>query len=407
MAENDNSKKFGLIAALGCGGLLLLVLIGGAVVVFMAPFPFLTARRAQTSVPPTVAVTPVPGLAATQEVIPTLPVEDATSLSGAMAGLYRELNPGVVSIQVYLQQQGQSGQGAGSGFILDEEGHIVTNNHVIAQADYLTVLFFDGYAAEAEVIGRDPDSDIAIIKVDELPDNVYPLRLGSSDDVVVGERVVAIGNPFGLGGSLTVGYVSAVGRTIASGATPFAIPQAIQTDAAINPGNSGGPLLNTDGEVIGVNAQIATGGTTRANAGVGFAIPINIVRRIAPVLIETGSFAWPWLGVSGGDVGLLIQEANDLPTQRGAYIAQVVEDGPAAEAGLQGATGTTSVEGFEGLPTGGDVVIAINGERVLDFSDLQLRISQREPGDVATLTILRDGEELEIDVELQERPRSG
>jgi 2-alkenal reductase len=216
---------------------------------------------------------------------------------------------------------------------------------------------------------------------------------------------MAIGNPFGLGSSLTVGYVSAVGRTIPSGATPFAIPHAIQTDAAINPGNSGGPLLDMDGNVIGVNAQIATGGSgSQANAGVGFAIPASVVSRVAPVLIEAGSYSWPWLGVQGIiSVDLFVQEANNLPTQQGVYIHEVVPGGPAEKAGLEGSTGSTTVEGFE-LPTGGDVIVAINDDTTEDDSDLLLQISQQEPGDTVTVTVLRDGEELQLDVTLEPRP---
>jgi 2-alkenal reductase len=287
---------------------------------------------------------------------------------------------------------------------LDDEGHIVTNDHVIAEADFVTVIYYNGMEAEAEIVGTDVDSDLAVVKVDQLPEDVTPLALGDSDTVRVGQEVIAIGNPFGLGSSLTRGIVSAVGRTIRS-ATPFGIPQAIQTDAAINPGNSGGPLLNTAGEVIGVNAQIATGGA-RASAGVGFAIPANVVRRIAPVLIETGSFAWPWLGVRGGNVDLFIMRANDFPSQEGAYIHEVISDGPADGAGLQGSTGTRTVEGFEGVPVGGDMVLEIDGEPIQTYSDLLYEISQREPGTTITLLILRDGEEQELEVELEARPIS-
>ncbi len=351
----------------------------------------------------------MPGLPATQAAVPTLtPV--ASSGQGPVSAaeeeftpLYQQAEPGVVNIQVYIRQQGVQGQGAGSGFILDTAGHIITNNHVVADADVITVVFFDGFEAQAQTVGLDPDSDLAVIKVDQLPDNVHPLALGNSDAVQVGEWVAAIGNPFALGSSLTVGVVSAVGRTIASGATPFAIPQAIQTDAAINPGNSGGPLLNLNGEVIGVNAQIATGGTSNTNSGVGFAIPVNIVRRIAPVLIDAGAYSWPWLGITGGSVGLFIQEANNLPSQHGAYVDSVV-GGPAQQVGLRGSTGTQSVLGVDGVPTGGDVITAIDGTLIEDYSQLQIIISQHEPGDAVTLTILRGGQEQQIDLTLQPRP---
>jgi 2-alkenal reductase len=314
------------------------------------------------------------------------------------------VNPGVVNIRVLVQRGQLSGTGAGSGFVVDEEGHIVTNNHVVAQASRVTAVFYDGTEAPAEIVGTDDDSDLAVLRVDSLPSGVHPLDLGDDSMVDVGDWVVAIGNPFQLGGSMTLGIVSAVGRTIPSGATPFSIPQAIQTDAAINPGNSGGPLLDLDGRVIGVNAQIATGGV-QANAGVGFAIPVDVVKRVLPALIEAGSYDWPWLGVDGTDVNLLIQEANGLDTQFGAYIAAVRADSPAAQAGLRGTTGTEQI-GEVQVPVGGDVVVAANGERIADFSDLLGRVAAARPGDTMQLTVLRDGERQQLQVELGARPDS-
>jgi S1-C subfamily serine protease len=264
------------------------------------------------------------------------------------------------------------------------------------------VIYCDSTEAEAQLVGAEPDSDLAAIWVEWLPDGVHPLPLGDSDEVQVGEWVVAIGNPFGLGSSMTVGIVSAVGRTIPSGATSFDIPEAIQTDAAINPGNSGGPLMNLAGEVIGVNAQIASGGT-QANAGVGFAIPANIVRRVSPVLIKTGGYQWPWLGVLGNSVNLTTVEANDLPVNRGAYVHVVVSGGPAEAAGMRGSTGTTSVNGFD-VPVGGDVVVEADGELTTDFSALLVQVSEKNPGDTIDLVVLRDGERQQITVELAARP---
>ncbi|MBN1400348.1 MAG: trypsin-like peptidase domain-containing protein, partial [Anaerolineae bacterium] len=249
----------------------------------------------------------------------------------------------------------------------------------------------------------DDDSDLAVIKVGDVPDDVHPLQLGDSDQVQVGEWVIAIGSPFGLGSTMTLGIVSARGRTIPSGVTPFSIPEAIQTDAAINPGNSGGPLLNLRGEVIGVNAQIANSGV-RANAGVGFAIPVNTVRRVAPVLIENGVYVWPWLGVSGGSISMVLQEANELASQQGAYIASVSEGGPADDAGLRGATRTIQIDGGQ-IPVGGDVVIAIDGVPVANFDELLREIAKHLPGDQVELTILRDGRELNLNVELEARPQ--
>jgi S1-C subfamily serine protease len=279
----------------------------------------------------------------------------------------------------------------------------VTNSHVIAGATQITVVFWNGFESPAELIGQDEDVDLAVIRVDMMPDGVQPLALGDSNTVEVGEWVVAIGNPFGLGSSMTIGIVSAVGRTIPAGASPFRIPQAIQTDAAINPGNSGGPLLNLQGEVIGVNAQIVTRGGVGANVGIGFAIPSNIVRLVAPVLIETGMYQWPWLGVEGTSVNMLIAEANNLETQYGAYIVAARPGGPAAAAGLQGADSTASVGQFN-VPVGGDVVIAIDDYPVLAWEDLLSYIAFQNPGDEVEVTVLRDGEEQQITVTLEERP---
>jgi S1-C subfamily serine protease len=275
------------------------------------------------------------------------------------------------------------GQGAGSGFIIDNEGHIITNNHVIADATLVSVIYFNGIEARAEIVGTDADSDLAVIKVEKLIPEVHPLPLGNSDNVDVGEWVIAIGNPFGNQNSLSTGIVSAVGRTIPTGVTPFSIPQSIQTDAAINPGNSGGPLINLNGEV--------------------FAIPVNILRRVTPSLIEKGSYQWSWLGVEGKDVNLAIVQANDLEEQRGAYINGVVEGGPADSAGILGTTGTIEIEGILG-PVGGDVVIEADGVPINFFSDLLVAVAFKDPGELLDLVVLRDGKRVEITVELQARP---
>jgi 2-alkenal reductase len=395
-------RHFALIAGLGCFAIVLLAVV---VTVPLLLFPIQVRRMVGRNPAPT--ATSIPGMGATQEIIPTLTLPptrlEPVSPEESFTALYEQLNPGVVNIQVYVERGGMSGSGAGSGFILDRKGHIVTNNHVVAGANRVTVIFYDSTEDEAEMVGTDDDSDLAVIQVDSLPETVHPLPLGDSDLVDVGEWVVAIGNPFGLGSSMSLGIVSAVGRMIPSGTTPFAIPQAIQTDAAINPGNSGGPLLNLQGEVIGVNAQIASGGAS-TNAGVGFAIPSNVVRIVAPVLIEAGTYEWPWLGVEGGSVSLVIMEANDLKTQLGAYIDRVVPDGPADEAGLQGSSGVKVIEGVR-VPVGGDVIIEVDGTRVIDFSDLLSHVAHKVPGDLVELTVLRDGGRRQLTVELTARPQ--
>jgi 2-alkenal reductase len=400
-----NKSKFFLTAGVGC---LAVILLAAVVALPLFFIPVQVRRIVQEENSPTPIV--IPSIGATQEAIPTLtplPVQveiPSTPPLYDFTRLYDQLNPGVVNIRVYIEQGGLSGEGAGSGFVLDDEGHIVTNNHVVADAARVTVIFYDGTEAEAEIVGVDDDSDLAVIRVGELPENVHPLPIGDSERVEVGEWVIAIGNPFGLGSSMTLGIVSAIGRSIPSGATPFAIPQAIQTDAAINPGNSGGPLLDLEGYVVGVNAQIASSGA-QANAGVGFAIPSDVVRRVAPVLIEAGSYEWPWLGIEGGSVNLLLMEANGLDTQQGAYVDSVVRGSPAEEAGLQPSSGFDMVDG-QRVPVGGDVIVASDEEPIIDFSDLLVRIAFKTPGDTMDLTVIRDGSRRRITVKLAPRPSS-
>jgi S1-C subfamily serine protease len=340
------------------------------------------------------AIKVTPTFDTAQETIPTFTPQPAQAQpAGAPDGLqslvqkYEQLNPGVVNIKVVVQRGGQTGEAAGSGFIIDNQGHIVTNNHVVEGAVEVVVVYYDGFEVQADIVGTDADSDLAVLHVNQLTDGAHLLELGNSDNVQVGEWVIAIGNPFGLGSSMTTGIVSAVGRTIQSGVTPFSIPQAIQTDAAINPGNSGGPLIDLNGSVIGVNAQIATGGT-QANAGVGFAIPVNVVRRVAPVLIAQGVYQWPYLGIEGGSIGLLLQQAQNLPTQRGAIIGAVTPGGPADLAGIQP----------------GDIIVEANGKPVNNIDDLLVQIASSEPGDKLNLTILRNGQRQQVTATLIARP---
>jgi 2-alkenal reductase len=363
-----------------------------------------------------------PGQVATQAVIPTLtlpPSSDAalptglpsTGSAGAptsdqLVNLYKRADTGVVNISVFVNSNsfGQSGQAAGSGFVIDNQGHIITNNHVVEGESSLFVTFYNSTQMSAKVVGTDPQSDLAVIQVNKLPDGVQPLNLGDSSKAQVGEWVIAIGNPFALGTSMSAGIISATGRLIQAGTTPYSIPLAIQTDAAINPGNSGGPLIDMSGNVIGVNAQIATNGTN-ANAGVGFAIPSNIVRKVAPALIQQGAYTWPWLGISGTSVDLLIQQANNLPTQFGAYIDSITPGSPAEKAGLQGSTGSTTVDGVS-IPTGGDVVTSFDGQQIKNFDDLLVTTDFKNPGDRVTLTVLRNGQQTQIPITLGVRPNN-
>ena len=417
------NRYFGWIAGVGCTALILTVVIGlGGLLIFRSGTGGVfqvegssnedDVQAAQSDTPEAatdgttdVVATPMSPAVWSQQTRPreeAFAVTDPSTMEeGTLAALYADVHPGVVNIQIYAEQFGVTRAGAGSGFILDDEGHIVTNQHVVAEASFVTVVFYDGTEVEAEIVGTDADSDLAVVKVDQLPEGVHPLSLGASSAMIPGDWVIAIGNPFSLGSSMTLGIVSAVGRSIPTAETPFSIPSAIQTDAAINPGNSGGPLLNLDGQVVGVNAQIQS--TTGTNSGVGFAIPSDVLELVVPTLIEQGAYVWPWLGVSGTDVGLLVQETNDLPRQNGAYIVEVVDDGPAAEAGLQGASGERRVLG-QAVPVGGDVVIEIDGEPIENFTELLTGVAFRAPGDRLELTILRGGELQRLTVELVERP---
>ena len=321
--------------------------------------------------------------------------------------LYRRANPAVVNVTTFMAEAKPdapgNGVGQGSGFLYDSQGRIVTNNHVVENATRVEVTFSDGGTREARILGVDPDSDLAVLEVDIAPSGIQPLSLGDSDALQVGQTVAAIGNPFGLEGTLTTGIVSSLGRVVPSGLSQFSIPQVIQTDAAINPGNSGGPLLNLQGEVIGVNTQILTGDGSRANSGVGFAVPANIIVKVAPSLIDSGSYTWPWLGIRGGTLTPIVANANNLGELRGAYIAEVLSGGPAAKAGLRGAAREVEVNGLP-VPVGGDVVKAVDGRVIVSFDDLLEYIALRsEVGQTLKLTIVRDGRERTIEVTLEAR----
>jgi S1-C subfamily serine protease len=332
--------------------------------------------------------------------------------------LYNLVNPGIVTIWTFMDLgssiSSTTPSGQGSGFVIDLEGHIVTNQHVIADAGEIEVDFPSGYRVWASVVGTDPDSDLALLKVDIPAEELHPLYLGDSDSVKVGEFVVAIGNPFGLSGTMTVGIVSALGRTLESERQAptgglFTAGAIIQTDAAINPGNSGGPLLNMKGEVIGVNRAILTENFTVAgdptSSGVGFAVPVNIIKRVLPAILENGSYDYPYLGISsisGDSMNLIVLEELGLPANaRGAYVTCVTSGGPADEAGIIGASSCTNTA----LQPGGDLIIAIDDVPVIEFNDLlTYLILETEPGEEVTLTVLRDGEEVEIPLMIGTRP---
>lgn len=333
---------------------------------------------------------------------------DLMDREGLLISLYERVNPGVVSIQTLSV----TGGGLGSGFVFDKEGHIITNYHVVEDATELEVDFPSGYKARGSVIGRDIDSDLAVIKVDVPEEFLFPLPLGNSDDLRIGQTVIAIGNPFNLSGSMTLGIVSAKSRTLssfreASTGGFFSAGDLIQTDASINPGNSGGPLLNLNGEVVGINRAIRTEQTNEngepTNSGIGFAISSNIVGRVVPYLIKDGFYDYPYVGItSQEDLTLMEREALGIQEMTGAYIIGVTENSPASRAGLIGGSTVTRISG---LLAGGDLIIAVDDRPVRLFSDfLSYIMANKSPGDEIVITIKRQGEEMEVPVVLDKRP---
>jgi S1-C subfamily serine protease len=292
--------------------------------------------------------------------------------------------------------------GVGSGFVYDNLGHIITNAHVVADANKATVTFLDGSQYSAEIIGEDKFTDIAVIKVSEKPRLLHPLEIGDSSQLQVGEQVAAIGNPFGLSGSMTSGIVSQIGRLIAAQDSGFSIPDVIQTDAAINPGNSGGPLLNMKGQVIGINTAIQS--ITGEFVGIGFAVPSNTVSKIVPALIEDGKYHHPWIGITGKDIDPDLAGALELKQAKGFMIITVVDGSPADKAGLKGVSMTVEVGGKE-YPVDGDIIISVDDKEVRKISDILIHLQrEKSVGDEMIVGILRDGEFLHITLELVERP---
>ena len=299
--------------------------------------------------------------------------------------------------------QSQQGTATGSGFLIDKEGHMVTNNHVVSGSDNVTVTLGDSDTSyDAELVGADESTDLALLKVDAPADVMEPLAIGSSDDMKVGDPVVAIGNPFGLDRTVTTGIVSALQREIQS-TNGFSISNVIQTDASINPGNSGGPLINTDGEVIGVNSQIATGGSGNGSVGIGFAIPSSTVDQVVEQLKATGEVKHAFLGVSGATLTPDIASALNLDIESGVLVQEASEGEPAAEAGIKGGSTAVTVEGAKFL-TGGDVITAVNGDEVTSMEEVVAIINESQVGDEIQISVDRDGELKEFTVELGDRP---
>ena len=387
-----------LVAAmLGCG------LPGGMLL------PTATPVSAVPLVPPTAAVVPTPTPAPPQ--VPVMPEEPANALEAQVEAVYGLAGPAVVNVtsrsyayDFFMNPVPQ--EGTGSGFVYDTEGHIVTNFHVVENAEELSVTLADGSAYPAQVVGVDPSNDLAVLHI-EAKDLPQPVALGASDNLRVGQFVVAIGNPFGQEGTLTVGVISALGRIIESPDGRF-IGEAIQTDAAINPGNSGGPLLNLQGQVIGVNSQIIS--PSQASAGIGFAIPANTVRRVVPQLIAKGRYPHPWLGAQL--LGLTPERAQVfrqagmvVPVEEGLLVVEAVPGGPAERAGIRGGDQVVQL-GNVRIPLGGDVITAINGETIADYQALTVYLeTQTQVGDMVEVTIVRGSQEQKVQLTLDERPQ--
>ncbi|MBK5219039.1 MAG: trypsin-like peptidase domain-containing protein [Thermoleophilia bacterium] len=351
----------------------------------------------------------------------TAPVSSSSSDGGeanTVNEIYRQDGDGVAFISAEMPaSESQSfspfgepeseggGTATGSGFVIDDEGHVLTNNHVVEGASKITVKLGDSETSHsAEVVGTDPATDVALLKVDAPADQLHPLTLGRSAQMEVGDPVVAIGNPFGLDRTVTSGIVSALQREIQA-PNGFSITNVIQTDAAINPGNSGGPLINGAGEVIGINSQIETGGGSSGNVGIGFAIPIDTVKAEIDQLMKTGEVEHAFLGISGVSITPELAQAVNLPAKEGVLVQEVVKDGPSDKAGVVGGKTTATIGGAE-INLGGDIVTEIDGKKVADMEEIVAIVNEAEPGDSLELTLLRGGAEKSATVTLADRPDS-
>ncbi|MDP2994604.1 MAG: trypsin-like peptidase domain-containing protein [Anaerolineales bacterium] len=347
----------------------------------------------------------------TATAVPVLPVSstttDLSNQQDRLMTIYQQFSPGVVSIRTTTAQ--------GSGWVYSGDGVIVTNNHVVGTETRVEVDFASGLKTYGDVVGTDAYSDLAVIKVDVAISDLHPLPLGNSDILQVGQTVIAIGNPFGLSGTMTTGIISALGRSLPTSSQGqdggyFSNADIIQTDTALNPGNSGGPLLNLNGEVIGINSAIETTGYTTGgeplNSGIGFAISINTVKRVVPSLIQNGKFDYAYLGISTrDDLPLTVIEALGLKSTSGAYVTSVLSGGPSDQAGIQAGTQPLDLPGYQGLNKGGDLVIAIDGQPVVTFDDMIRYLAlHKSPGEPVTLTVLRGDQQLDVSVVLGKRP---
>ena len=317
----------------------------------------------------------------------------------SLIDIFEKSEESIVQVSVL---RGESDGGMGSGFVYSDEGYVITNQHVVQDAERVMITFLDGEAYIGNVIGTDRDLDIAVVKVEPTNTYLQPIKIGDSSKLKVGEKIAAIGNPFGLSGSMTSGIVSQMGRLLPQ-ETGYSIPDVIQTDAAINPGNSGGPLINMKGEVVGINTAIQS--ATGEYSGIGFAVPANTVKKVVPVLIQDGEFKHPWMGISGTDVDPELAEVRGLNSSKGFLVVSVIEGSPAETAGLLGVTETKETDGRE-FALDGDIILSIDGETVRKISDILVHLQrEKSVGDEMVLSVNRGGEILELTMVLEERPQ--
>jgi 2-alkenal reductase len=394
--------------------ILLIALSVYVVTVFSESVGLIADNASKTEVVAAAPSTNIVAQVATPTLVPVELIEAVSAEDQVLINLYQRVNPSVVNIEITQRTSFYDGAlSSGSGFVYDTNGYIVTNAHVVEDALEIQVTFHDGYVTTAEIAGIDDYSDLAVIRVDTDAERLHPVILGDSSQLLVGQRVVAIGNPFGLQSSMTRGIVSALGRALPSARLIsqanqyFNNPSIIQVDAIINPGNSGGPLLNYTGEVVGINAAIRT--ETGTFQGVAFAVPVNTLKRVIPQLIAKGVAEYSWLGVStfpdepGLNVATLA-EILDLPVDYGIMIEEITSGSPAELAGLRGGDQQENIQGVD-IRTGGDIIIAVNNVLVRDLDQLLgYLVENTSPGDVVTLTVLREGETLTVDVKLGVRP---
>ncbi len=422
MKQKSNATLLLALTAMGLFLFMCFLSMVGLAAWLLVSNPFQPAEMAQEPpAPPIVTATPIPLIVtatptpyAQATVAPSADLLAQDVETAIYTRVYQQVSPSVVAVHVLDEDMlGDAGEehafkpyffstGEGSGFVISEEGYLITNHHVIEGAESIVVEFYDGVQAPAQVAGSDPDTDLAVLQVDPQGLNLKPVTFGSIDDLRVGDRLLVIGNPFGNVNTLTTGIVSALGRRLNIPDTSYSLPEVIQTDAAINPGNSGGPLLNARGEVVGVAFMIQS--KNRNNSGIGFGIPAYLAQRVSQAIIEKGAFEYPFVGIRGVTLSPFAARALGLDVERGILIEEVLPGAPAEKAGLRGGDASRQIEGVT-FVTGGDIIVAIDGRPVHVFDDLLAYLGRyTSPGDVITLTIVRDGDTLDIPLTLGVRP---